>query len=1218
MRDRIVLLVALLMVSAAPGRVAAQVRPETIRGRVTSDSGFPVRDATVSATRAPDRMFLQARTDTAGRFSIRFDSGTGDYLIHATAVGYKASRKRLTRAAGDAALTIELKLTPTVTQLGAVKVVARAQRPARDDDAGRTVGASEQQVEGVYSALAPGDEGNLAAIANAVPGATSHADGVSVLGLGGDQSNATLNGMAFSGPGLPRDAQMSVRVATSSYDPARGGFSGAQSSIELSPGSRFYRRNSHLTLDAPQLQAVGPVGEQLGKRYASVNASIGGSGELVENRWYYNNALQISRRQSDVASLLSVGADALRAAGVAPDSVLRLRQLLTDAHVPLGDSRVPGSAITQALSFVSRIDHARFKGNSYEPAPSTWNVTLYGNHVGERAEGLSVVSAPSRGGERTALSLGVQANYSRFVRNVLNDTRTGLSVEREAGTPYLRLPSGTVLVSSLLPSNAAAFTTVAFGGNGALDVARRAWTWETINETHWYPTTKSHRLKLTLSSRFDGYSRSAPEDLLGSYGYASLADLAAGQPSSFSRTLAAPTREGGEWSGFVALGDYWRATRSLSLMFGARLEGNRYLTDLAENTAIASAFGASTAHAPEHVHASPRLGFTWYFGKTPRGMGMRVSSVALRNFAPTMVLRGGIGEFRGLLAPSLLSEASVANGLANGLARLTCIGTAVPAPSWDGFLSDPQNIPTTCAGGAPSTFTDAAPTIRLFDRTFDAARSWRANIYWGRSIGNFGVSVEGVYSLNLNQPGIVDLNFGGTPKFVLADEGERPVFVSPSSIVAGTGIVSPVESRTRPDFGRVVSSRSDLRSTSRQLTVTMAPDYFGRLYYSLAYTLGDMRSDARGFDGAAFDDPTRLDRGPGNFDVRHQIIASLGADLFKGTNISLFARMSSGIPYTPRVSGDPNGDGLLNDRAFVFDPVATSDASLAAGMHTLLDGAPDQARACLREQLGHAAARNSCRGPWTAMVNARVGLYNRYGNTKRRISAALNLTNPLGGLDQLLHGGSDLRGWGSSALPDPTLLVVRGFDPAARRFRYEVNQRFGSAASSAQLARAPFRVTLDMQFDLGVPIVKQQAIKLLRPGRGKESGPRLRADSMAKFLDGQVVDIYERIMRESDSLLISRDQMDSLKAAGSRYRVRMDSLWMASTTQLAAMDDDYDANRAMHLIDDATEQAWILDRDELPTLARILSPLQMRMAPWVPALQQSVGKKSVGIRMFRF
>jgi hypothetical protein len=108
-------------------------------------------------------------------------------------------------------------------------------------------------------------------------------------------------------------------------------------------------------------------------------------------------------------------------------------------------------------------------------------------------------------------------------------------------------------------------------------------------------------------------------------------------------------------------------------------------------------------------------------------------------------------------------------------------------------------------------------------------------------------------------------------------------------------------------------------------------------------------------------------------------------------------------------------------------------------------------------------------------------------------------------------------------------------------------------------------------------------------------------------------------MEESDSLLLSRDQVDSLKAAQVGYRARMDSLWRATAITLVAYGDDYDADAAMHIIDDATEQGWLIGRDQLPTLERILSPLQIRLAPWVVhSLQESVGRKTVGIRMFSF
>jgi hypothetical protein len=65
---------------------------------------------------------------------------------------------------------------------------------------------------------------------------------------------------------------------------------------------------------------------------------------------------------------------------------------------------------------------------------------------------------------------------------------------------------------------------------------------------------------------------------------------------------------------------------------------------------------------------------------------------------------------------------------------------------------------------------------------------------------------------------------------------------------------------------------------------------------------------------------------------------------------------------------DINGDGIVNDRAFVFDPGSTSDTSVARGMQSLLLDGPRAARDCLGSQLGRIATKNSCVGPWGNLV----------------------------------------------------------------------------------------------------------------------------------------------------------------------------------------------------------------------------------------------------------
>src|SRR5690349_17911588 len=81
--------------SPAAQTAGALRRAETIRGRVVGDSGRSLAGVTVIATMAPDRTFRQGITDSAGRYEIHFEAGTGDYLVYAAPIGYRAFRRRV-------------------------------------------------------------------------------------------------------------------------------------------------------------------------------------------------------------------------------------------------------------------------------------------------------------------------------------------------------------------------------------------------------------------------------------------------------------------------------------------------------------------------------------------------------------------------------------------------------------------------------------------------------------------------------------------------------------------------------------------------------------------------------------------------------------------------------------------------------------------------------------------------------------------------------------------------------------------------------------------------------------------------------------------------------------------------------------------------------------------------------------------------------------------
>src|SRR5262249_31838256 len=139
-------------------------------------------------------------------------------------------------------------------------------------------------------------------------------------------------------------------------------------------------------------------------------------------------------------------------------------------------------------------------------------------------------------------------------------------------------------------------------------------------------------------------------------------------------------------------------------------------------------------------------------------------------------------------------------------------------------------------------------------------------------------------------------------------------------------------------------------------------------------------------------------------DWRHQIQFSVGSNVFALVRVSWLERFTSGMPYTPVVSGDVNGDGYANDRAFVADPSRTADTALASAMRTLLAGSQGSLRQCLERQLGQLAARNSCEGPWTSSAFMTVSFNPVKVRLPQRATFSFTIGNPLGAADLLLHG----------------------------------------------------------------------------------------------------------------------------------------------------------------------------------------------------------------------
>ncbi len=1173
---------------------------DVIRGVITGPDSIAIAGARVTATSLSGNVNRSARTDTRGRFTITFPGGDGDYFVTITALGFGPKRFEVKRTADQEVLVADSRLSRAVTQLDEVRVVGDRPRTTRDD---RTpdIGGSERTINN--GNVAASQAGDLAAMAASlpgvqlVPGADGDPSGFSVLGLTPDQNNSTLNGQNFGGTNLPRDAGVQSSLVTTPYDVSRGGFSGAQFQLRTSSGSNFSSRTMSVNLDAPALQFTDAAARALGQEFS--NTSLGGlfAGPLVIDKAFYNLSYQLGRRSNDLRTLLNTDDTGLITGGIAPDSAARLLGILSRLGIPTSPSFNPQSRLSDQGSLFGAINLA-------PPGSRTGQAfTLTGNGSWNRTSPASgsVTELPAHSGQRTNWNGGLGARHSAyFASGILTETNFSINASRNAGSSFFDLPSGAVRVNSSLADGTNGLRVLSFGGSPFLGTSSENISAGVLNTLSWFSRDSKHRIKFTTEVRRDAFRIDQTVNRFGSYTFNSLADLDSGRAVSYTRQLSPRERNGGMLFGALSLGDAWRRSNDLQIQYGVRLDANHFDRGPADNPEIARIFGSRNTAIPNRLYISPRVGFSWTVGTAPQIGGF---DGAVRG--PRAVIRGGVGVFQNVPQATLPGIALDNTGLAGAVQQLGCFGTSAPLPQWNSWLANPSLIPQVCADGTVTApFANGAPNVTLFASNYIATRSLRSNLQWNGPIlkNRFSVSLDVTYSRNMNQPGAFDLNFAGTPRFSLAAEGGRPVFVPVASIDPLTGAAAPRDSRLSQSYNVVNVNRSDLRSESRQVSLRIAPARFSTgLLWNVSYVYGNVREQYRGFQSTV-GDPRDVNWSRSSFDSPHQFQYTLGYNFFDAVRVSWFGNVRSGNPYTPVIGGDVNGDGLSNDRAFIVDPATSLDIPTAQGIRDLLASAGPDARDCLQRQLGTLAGRNSCQGAWTLQAFLNMSFNPLKLRLPQRATLSFQVSNPLGAADLLLNGSANLRGWGQQAQPDATLLYARGFDPATQRYRYEVNQRFGATRPAFTSFRAPVTVTAQLRFDFGHARERQVLTQQL--DRGRRSPGQKTAEPMLNAMYGSgavTINPMAQILRQSDSLQLTAPQADSIATLNRTYTIRQSQIWAPVVKEFTRLDDRYDRDVAYGKYRKAREATIDLLRLMAPHIRGLLTDEQRRKLPPIVA-----------------
>lgn len=1196
-------LAAVLAGAAVPSRAAmAQEGSEVLRGRVTGPDGKPVAGAEVRAIALQSKLTRTTKTNDKGVYTILFNEPEGQYVVTVRALGLKPSTQRVLNTGQGSILVTDFPMSQakSANELETVSVTGASIKKKTDD---KSVGGDERDLlmDGALFSLDPSDLSTFMSNIPGVqytPGQNGQPGTYSVLGAGEDENATVIDGLNGSSSTLPISAIGSASMATTSYDASQGGFSGGQMRIHTRSGTNVTQGNLQMTLSNPSLSWKDP--HYLPPQSNTQNWNGYAAGPVIKDKIFYMAAFQASHSTTPLQSILNLRPSVFDQYGLIADTVTAVTNALQGLGVPIHASGMPNQLTSQTQSGLVKFD-------MNPTATTALSLTLNGSHTTSDGSGTSAMAYPANGSGSTSDGFSATVGASTFHGSFLNEFAGGVTTQRSGNAPYLALPGGSVLISSQSADNRIGLSSLQFGG-GASGTSRSTSTvWQLSNKTSWLSDNSKHRVllseALTLTHNFTG----AVQGQFGTFSYQTLQDLENNTPTSYSRMLSSQSRNTSAVSGAVSLGDTWQATPALRFEYGLRLDLARSGTQPGYNPVVDSVFGRRTDDIPHNIGWSPRFGFNWTRGGASVAGPQIVMtgtngyrSISSESGFSQLSLSGGIGAFRSVVDPGMIAGLVDATGLPNTIRQLTCVGAATPIPDWAAYASNPTLVPDQCLDGtAPSEFSADAPSVQLFDPTYQAPLSWDSNLdLSGIRLKGWNIGLSLQYRRGFFGTSTIDLNLNRTPQFHLADEANRTVYVPLSAIVPTTGAIAPGASRISPLFSTVQDRLSDLHSSTQSVTwsFTRAHPFFDQIPLSFSYTWSRNRQQYRGASVA--DDPFQAEWSEGLMPM-HTFTVNTYFNI-KWFTVSAFINVNSGTRYTPIVSGDVNGDGQGPDRAYVFDPSTASDPVLASQMTALLTGAPSLARDCLKRNLGQLAGYNSCRTGWLVQPNINFGIIDPSKNVSftDRVRFRLVTQNALSAVMRLLRIDNNVLAM-SPVPPDATLLYVTGFDATNQRFNYRVNQQFGETRNqSGALTRnvpPPFQVNLvaDVSFG-GTPRRSfSQALGLV-PSK-KDS--TLTRDQIFKRLHGLSSNPADVLLAMSDSLLLTQQQVADIKQASVAFITKFDDLMTPVADYVEEKGHKTDDRELMKRIGKAQGEVQKAMLDELKQLASSLSDEQRQRLP---------------------
>lgn len=1077
-----------------------------LRGRVTDVAGRPLANATIVFTTSTGEAPVVTASADSGDFVARVRRQDGTVVMLVSLSGYQnAQRPVVLSGTGEALILQDVQLLRRVQSMKAVTTYGVQPRPYRE-------GPGSQRLPGSNAVrLSRGDgtlgdvDGSLATSLALVPGVSitdgsvEGIAGASAFGLGSDQNVMTLNGATANGLTLPRDGLIStVRVAT--YDPKYGRTGGLEVSSELRSGTTIQYQVARVTLERPGLLAPAMSASSLSPRYSAIVSSAT-SGAFSGQRRFYNIAAQLSELAGNSRSLSALPAGTLSLLGTSPAAIASLLAAGAAVGLPMGVG-TPEKTVS-AASVVARVDLTPAAQEFASVNGSVLYLLTSAAFRRSTGVGLSPLGLSTRQAASDSYQGLLGVSWSPYFRSTLAETRATLATDADLSAPLLRLPAASVWMRPAAGISSPALLGLV-GGSGSGPSQRRGTTGELSQEVSWMTRDRAHRFNAYADVTVQQHSATAEPGRFGNILFASIEDFRVGRASQFVRSPFSIAEDAHSLGGVIAFSDVYYATRESRAP--AEIDGDAFLLQWGVRADL-RAFGSRPDGAAQLTSSpwprqdlpstmqtiSPMLGITWRRGQYEVPVG-------IATFTETRhTVTAGVRRYAGILPPATLAGVGRSFTSVDGTSVLDCTGSGMPSVDWRGWSTSPQLLPTACADDS-SVASGVAPSATRFAPGFQTPHSWRSEASWSWLVSRaISTSLGAVYSDNARLIQSVDLNLRAEPSLRLADEQGRPVFTIPGQIDSRLGPLGTTGSRAYNQYGEVRELRSVRRSHAQYLVAgmtlrlgtgpTRAPTESPQRATGsvrLQYSRSSVREQRGGWEGSTGGDPRTLEWGRSDSE-RESLVAVLQGRVADLGSFMFAFRAVGGRAYTPMVGSDINGDGIANDRAFVWNVASLPAGPSQATMMSLISTASPAVRACLRHEANRIAAPSSCSTGWSvAMANATITIDPRYLPLSGRSALSIHVLNVMAGLDQVLHGSGSRRGWGQLTPPDPVLLFVRGFDASTGKYQYDVNPGFGSTERLRGLFELPFRVVVDYRLDWSrdpeLQVIDDQLVQVRRAG----------------------------------------------------------------------------------------------------------------------------------------